>query len=238
MVVEICANSYESAYNAQIAGATRIELCQELALGGITPSAGLLQKVTKELSIKTYVLIRPRSGDFTYSESEFEVMLRDIAFAKACGASGIVSGILRADNTIDEDRTKQLVTASNGMDFTFHRAFDWTPDAKAAIATLKQLGIKRVLTSGQENNVQNGFENLKAFKNYAGSDVIILPGGGIDATNILQFKEAGFAEVHASASSTREQLSHQIPMHDVSDVIHNKTRFSDLEKIKNLLNRA
>ncbi|RMB62952.1 copper homeostasis protein CutC [Dokdonia sinensis] len=235
MKLEICANSFESAQAAQVAGAHRIELCQELALGGITPSHGLIEKVVEELEIPVFVLIRPRSGDFTYSYSEFDIMLRDIAFAKAVGCRGIVSGMLNSDFTIDVERTQKLVTASSGMDFTFHRAFDWTLDYNVAIQTLKGMGINRILTSGQETNVDAGFEKLVEMKNIAGSDFSVMPGGGVNSENIVRFKEASFTEVHASASSFRQSLKHHIPMHNTADLDKDKLRFSDVEKIRGLL---
>lgn len=124
MVVEICANSYQSALNAQNAGAKRIELCSELASGGITPSYGLLKQVIDTLSLSVYVLIRPRSGNFNYSEEEFDVMKQDIQLCKNLGYQGIVSGVLNKDNTIDIERTKELIELSKPLEFTFHRAFD------------------------------------------------------------------------------------------------------------------
>lgn len=235
MKLEICANSFESALAAQEARAHRIELCQELSLGGITPSHGLIEKVVSELEIPVYVLVRPRSGDFTYTDSEFDVMLRDIAFAKAVGCKGVVSGILNPDFTIDVQRTQKLVIAATEMEFTFHRAFDWTPDFKAAIQRLKEIGINRVLTSGQEVNVDKGFEKLVAMKNAAGAHISIMPGGGVNTENILRLKQAGFAEVHASASRFRESIKHHIPMHNASDLDNGRLRFSSVAKIKDLL---
>ena len=126
MKLEICANSYQSASNAEKAGAHRIELCAELAVGGITPSYGLLKKVMHDLTIPVHVLIRPRSGDFTYSDAEFQIMKENILICKELGVTGIVSGVLKLDNTIDIERTKELVAVAKPMNFTFHRAFDWS----------------------------------------------------------------------------------------------------------------
>ncbi len=125
MLLEICANSYQSAINAEKAGANRIELCAELAVGGITPSYGLLKKVMNDLTIPVHVLVRPRSGDFTYSDAEFQILKEDILICKELGVLGIVSGVLNLDNTIDLERTKELVETAKPMNFTFHRAFDW-----------------------------------------------------------------------------------------------------------------
>ena len=124
MLVEVCANSLESAINAQEAGADRIELCVELGVGGITPSFGLISEVKKHLDIPIHVLIRPRSGHFTYSDFDFEVMKRDIAFCKEVEVDGIVSGILLPDFTLNMGRTETLVPLPRSLKYTFHRAFD------------------------------------------------------------------------------------------------------------------
>ena len=128
MLVEVCANSLESALNAQKGGADRIELCSELGVGGITPSYGLLKMVKERLSVPVHVLIRPRAGDFSYSEMEFELMRRNIALCVDLGFEGIVSGILHRDFSLDEERTGALIEASGSLSFTFHRAFDWVND--------------------------------------------------------------------------------------------------------------
>ena len=235
MILEICANSFESALAAQEAGAHRIELCQELSLGGITPSHGLIEKVMQELEIPVFVLIRPRSGDFMYTDAEFDVMLRDIAFAKAQGAQGIVSGILNEDFTIDETRTKQLMAESGELPFTFHRAFDWTPDVLAALELLIDMGAQRILTSGINVNVNEGYETLVQLLAAARSRISILPGGGISVDNIMKFKNAGFSEVHGSLSSNEFGYSHPIKMHSLAGHENNLLQTSDASKIKEIL---
>lgn len=199
MILEICASNYQSAINAQAAGANRIELCSELAVGGITPSYGLIKQVMKALSIPVFVLIRPRSGNFTYSEADFEIMKQDIQNCKELGCHGIVSGILNVDNTIDIERTKKLIALTKPMTFTFHRAFDWTPNPFEALHTLKELKVDRVLTSGQSSSAENGIVMLNQLKKIADGKPIILPGSGVNPSTILIFKHAGFAEVHSSA---------------------------------------
>ena len=235
MILEICANSFESALAAQEAGAHRVELCQELSLGGITPSHGLIEKVMQELEIPVFVLIRPRSGDFMYTDAEFDVMLRDIAFAKAQGAQGIVSGILNEDFTIDETRTKQLIAESGELPFTFHRAFDWTPDVLAALELLIDMGAQRILTSGINVNVNEGYETLVQLLAAARSRISILPGGGISVDNIMKFKNAGFSEVHGSLSSNEFGYSHPIKMHSLAGHENNLLQTSDASKIKEIL---
>lgn len=205
MILEICANSYQSAINAEKAGAHRIELCSELSVGGITPSYGLIKKVVQELSIPVFVLIRPRNGNFVYSETEFEIMKNDIQVCKELGIKGIVSGVLNSNNSLDIERTKQLVELSKPLSFTFHRAFDCVPNPKKALEQLMDLGVDRILTSGRESKAVNGIELLKELQETAKDKLIILAGSGINPTNAIHFKEAGLKEIHASASKVIQQ---------------------------------
>jgi copper homeostasis protein len=241
MVLEICASNYQSAINAQTAGAHRIELCTELAVGGLTPSYGLLLQVLKKLTIPVFILIRPRSGNFTYSEAEFEIMKHDIQLCKDLGCSvpiaiGIVSGVLNGDNTIDIERTKQLIELSRPLPFTFHRAFDWTPEPFGALEQLIDLGAERVLTSGQETSAEKGIELLKQLKDKAKNRITILPGGGINPQNAKVFRDFGFSELHASATSLN-------PVNEPPTLSMNSPQFfdetievvSDIDKIKGIL---
>lgn len=200
MKLEICANSFQSAKNAQEAGAHRIELCSELSVGGITPSYGLIKKVMEKLHIETYVLIRPRSGNFTYSKEEFDIIKQDIQICKDMGCAGIVSGVLNEDNSLDKTRTKELIELSKPLTFTFHRAFDCVPNPIKTLEQLINLGVDRILTSGQEPSAEKGLELLKKLLEKAADKITILPGGGINPKNAILFKEAGFTEIHASAS--------------------------------------
>jgi copper homeostasis protein len=243
MIVEICANSFESARAAQQGGADRIELCSELALGGITPSHGLLEKALSELTIPVFVLIRPRSGDFCYSDNEMDVMLKDIAFAKAIGVQGIVSGVLHPNHQIDIKKTALLVAASKEMSFTFHRAFDWTPNAKESIETLITLGVDRLLTSGQAPSAVSGFEKIRELLEISSGRLGILPGGGINPDNVKAFKSAGCKEIHASASSFQTSLAlsvdptvvQKVPMHNTQSLDNHQLGTSDIKKIKALV---
>lgn len=205
MHLEICANAYQSAKNAQEAGAHRIELCQELYLGGITPSYGLLKQVMDTLSIPVFVLIRPRSGNFVYTEDEFQIMKHNIELYKDLGCHGIVSGVLKADKSLDIERTKELVELSKPLPFTFHRAFD---EVKNPIETLEQLidlGLERILTSGQEKSAEDGLALLKKLHEISKDRITILAGGGINADNAPKFKAVGLKEIHASASAKLQQ---------------------------------
>ena len=200
MLLEICANSYQSAFNAQLAGAHRIELCSELSVGGITPSHGLIKKVISDLTIETFVLIRPRSGNFYYNESEFEIMKSDIEFCKAVGCHGIVSGVLNLDQTLDIDRTHELIELVKPLSFTYHRAFDLVPDPFQTLEKLIDLDVDRILTSGQQSRAIDGLDLLIELGKRAQDQLIILPGSGINAGNAHSFKTNGFKEIHASAS--------------------------------------
>jgi len=228
MKLEVCANSFLSAKNAQEAGAHRIELCSELSVGGVTPSYGLLKKVAEELTIKTFVLIRPRSGNFVYSEAEFDIMKQDIQLCKELGCHGIVSGVLNIDNTIDLDRTKELVELSKPLSFTFHRAFDEVPNPMEALEKLIDLGIDRILTSGQAKKAIEGLDLLKQLQSITENRLIILPGGGITHKNVGLLKSAGLKEIHASASSTIEMTG---------KMFNEPQTFSDKENIKAILDK-
>lgn len=202
MLVEICANSYQSAINAELGGADRIELCTELSVGGVTPSYALIDQVVAKLTIPVYVLIRPRSGGFDYSQAEMEQMIRDIEICGEIGCAGIVSGALTSHNEIDIQKTKQLLKASAKMDFTYHRAIDISRDALLATKQIAELGIKRILSSGAASKAIDGLDTLVAMQSVAMQhDMIIMPGSGVNAQNCLAFNEAGFTEIHTSASS-------------------------------------
>ena len=235
MILEICANSYQSAMNAEKAGAHRIELCSELAVGGITPSYGLIKRVMQDISIPVHVLIRPRSGNFTYSKEEFEIMKEDILLFRKLGVSGIVSGILADNNrVIDYGRTQELVAISDQMSFTFHRAFDWVNQPVDAALALQKIGVDRILSSGQQTSAEKGISLMKKLKDEI--NIKILPGGGINAQNAHLFKEAGFDEIHCSASK-------QIQTIDPPKISMNSSKlfdeiilsYSDINTIKNIL---
>ncbi|MFN7119562.1 MAG: copper homeostasis protein CutC [Saprospiraceae bacterium] len=172
--LEICVDSIASALKAQEGGADRIELCENLAQGGVTPSAGKIAQAKRLLHIPVMVLIRPRKGDFLYSDLEFELMLDDISRAKELGADGIVSGVLHKDGSIDTVRTSWLVEAARPLPFTFHRAFDMCKDPWEAIPQLIHLHVARILTSGLRPTALEGIEHLKTFAELAGNKISIL----------------------------------------------------------------
>jgi len=196
MIIEVCAESYEYAEKAEKAGADRIELCKNLHLDGLTPDYKTAKKTIDNLNIPVYILIRPRQGDFNYSEKQFELMKADIIKFKEMGCKGIVSGILNTDNSIDIKRTNELVNLSRPLEFTFHRAFDIVTDPIKELEKLILLGVDRVLTSGQKEKAVKGIELLKELKKNAKNKIIIMPGSGINKSNIVNFRS--FNEIHGS----------------------------------------
>lgn len=214
MLLEVCANSYQSAFYAQQAGAQRIELCEDLSVGGVTPNTKLILKVLKQLSIPVFVLVRPRAGDFVYTDKEFELLKQSILQCKSLGCQGIVSGVLNADATIDLQRTKELIELSRPLAFTFHRAFDSIPDPAMGLEQLIELGADRVLTSGQGQTAEEGIEMLIKLKDLAAGNIVILPGSGINPQNAALFKENHFSEIHSSARKKSKVLLNQ---HEHSD---------------------
>lgn len=196
MIIEVCAESYEYAIKAEKAGADRIELCKDLHLDGLTPNYKTAKKTIDNLNIPVFVLIRPREGDFAYSDEEFELMKKDIVKFKEMGCKGIVSGVLNRDNSIDLKRTKELVGLSKPLEFTFHRAFDVVSNPLNEIENLIELGVDRVLTSGQKNKAIKGLELLEELKNISKNRIKIMPGSGINKSNIVNF--GSFDEIHGS----------------------------------------
>ena len=197
--LEVCIDSVQSAINAEKGGASRVELCDNLFEGGTTPSAGTIELARQHINIGLQVIIRPRGGDFLYSDLEFEIMKKDILLAKQLGADGVVFGILKADGTVDKARNAELFALAQPMSTTFHRAFDMTADPFQALEDIISLGIHRVLTSGQERSVAEGVPLIAQLVEKAGDRIIILPGGGIDEFNIGKIVEAtGVKECHIS----------------------------------------
>lgn len=210
MLVEVCANSLESALVAERAGADRIELCSELTVGGLTPSYGLLKAVKNQLSIPVHVLIRPRSGDFTYSDAEFDIMITDIEMCLELGFAGIVSGVLSKDSTLDVERTRKLILAAGDLKFTFHRAFDWIVNPSEALRQLERLEADYILSSGQQKSAPLGIEVLSDLQ-LQSTSVTIMPGSGINASNVELFKDKGFEVVHLSGTAMIKTLS-KVPL--------------------------
>ena len=200
--LEICNDSAEGAVAAQEGGADRVELCDNLVEGGTTPSAGTIQLARKHIDIGLNVIIRPRGGDFLFSDIEFDVMKRDIEVAAENGADGVVIGLLNSDGTIDAQRSGVLVEMARPLSVTFHRAFDMASDPTRALDALIGLGIDRVLTSGQEFSALEGLGLITDLVRQAGGRLIVMPGGEINEENVAQVVEqSGVREVHVSARS-------------------------------------
>ncbi len=200
MTVEIAVFSLEAAIAAFNAGAHRIELCSAPAEGGLTPSAATMRLARKYIKIPIHVMIRPREGDFCYSEKEFEAMLLDVAAAKIVGMEGIVAGILNPDGTVDEKRMAILVDAAEPMNVTFHRAFDMTKDQDAALEAIIYAGCARILTSGGQQTAPEGIEKLAHLVKIAGDRISIMPGSGVNSSNVKNIADSTNAkEIHLSA---------------------------------------
>ena len=201
--VEICIDSVAGIRAAAAAGADRVELCADLFEGGITPSRGMVRQArAAAANIGLHVIIRPRGGDFAFDDDEMAVMMADLETARQEGADGVVIGILTPAAEIDVPRTRALIEAAGPLPVTFHRAFDMTPDPHAALATLVDLGVARILTSGQEATVLEGLPLIKDLIARAGDRVIIMPGGGITERNVARIvAEAQPREIHFAALS-------------------------------------
>lgn len=211
-LLEIAANSLASALAAQAGGADRIELCAGLELGGLTPSPGLIALARERLRIPMYVLVRPRAGDFVYSEEEHATMLADIAHCAAAGCDGVVVGALTADGDVDIARCRELVAAAGAMGVTFHRAIDVCRDPSRALEDIVALGCERVLSSGGAPDALQGAQALRRLVAQAGDRIVVMPGAGIDADNILRLRDAtGAREFHASAKRALPSGMRHVP---------------------------
>ena len=199
MIIEVCAESYESAINAELGGADRIELCKDLHLDGLTPDFEIAKKTINKLKIPVFILIRPREGDFVYSNEEFELMKQHIVKFKEMGCKGIVSGVLKSDNTIDLIRTKELIELSKPIDFTFHRAFDKIINPFNGMEQLINIGANRILTSGQKETAVEGIELIKKLNQSAKGRIKIMPGSGIKQNNLNMFYNININEIHGSS---------------------------------------
>lgn len=189
-ILEVCVDSVASAIAATNGGANRLEVCANLVIGGTTPSLSLLQTIKRYCNLKCHVLIRPRFGDFCYSNYEFEMMLEDVKMFKDAGASGVVLGILQPDGNLDVRRMKQLIEAADSMSITLHRAFDMCKDPFRTLEEAQQLGINTILTSGQKQNCIEGKALLRQLVEKSNGSIEILAGSGINANIIPSLRES------------------------------------------------
>jgi len=200
LTLEVIAFNIESCILAQANGVSRIELCDNQADGGTTPSYGFIKAARAILSIELYPIIRPRGGDFLYSDAEFDIIKSDVLLCKELGCDGVVIGLLNADGTVDKERTKILTSLAYPMGVTFHRAFDRTNDMFEALEDIIECGCERILTSGQKPTAYDGMNNIKALVQKADNRIIIMPGSGINSKNIVEIAQyTGATEFHSSA---------------------------------------
>ncbi len=211
-LLEVGCGDVDSAIAAYRAGAGRIELFANMPEGGTTPSAGTLHTVLDNVNIPVMVMIRPRGGDFSYSDDEFQSMCHDVKMVKNTGAAGIVIGCLKAGGDIDMDKCARLVELASPLEVTFHRAFDLTPDLFASLEVLLSLGIRRVLTTGGKTTAMEGKETIRQLRQLAGTRITVMPGGGVRAL-ILQSlaSETGCTEFHMAPIKKRNTLLSHSP---------------------------
>jgi copper homeostasis protein len=202
-LIEICVEGIDGLAAAQAAGADRVELCASLLEGGLTPSFGVVRQALKIATIPFHVIIRPRGGDFLYSDLEYQTMLDDVQACRELGVAGVVFGCLTADGRIDEARMTALSAASRPMKITCHRAFDMTRDPEEAIEALVRSGVDRVLTSGQRDTALEGLDTLKRTRDAARGRIKIMVCGALDETNIAEVLRRSEAdELHFAALNT------------------------------------
>lgn len=198
-ILEVCTDSMESALAAERGGADRIELCGNLVIGGTTPSRALFEKIRKETNLKIRVLLRPRFGDFCYSQNEYEILIEEVKMFRQLGADGIVIGCLNPDGSLNMEQMKGLIEESGEMDVTLHRAFDVSRDAMEALEQAISLGCRTILTSGQKNSAWEGRASLAKLQEESRGRIEILAGSGIKPEIIGQLhKETGITSYHMS----------------------------------------
>lgn len=237
--VEVCAFSLESCVVAEQAGASRIELCGGLYEGGTTPSSGLISLVKKQVNIDLFVMIRPRGGDFFYSQSEINVMKADIKVAKDLGANGIVLGILQKNGEVNFAQTKELIDIAYPLKVTFHRAIDVTPDPFEALETIIESGCERILTSGQRNKAIDGIETISKLVEKSKNTIEIMAGSGVNAENAHFFLQKGVNAVHLTGKkivqSKMEYRKENVSMSDIEGISEFDLVLADFQKINDVV---
>ncbi|WP_105616931.1 copper homeostasis protein CutC [Vallitalea okinawensis] len=207
-MIEVCIDSFKSARNAVEGGADRLEVCHNLVIGGTTPSIGLLRLIKEHYDIPCHILIRPRYGDFVYSEEEILEMIEDIKLFKAHGADGFVIGALDKEGYLDKRALKRLIEVAKPTYITFHRAFDQVQSPELCLEELINLGVDCILTSGQMSNAYEGKELIKELVRLANGRISIMPGAGITTDNFMEIKQETTADfIHFSAKKVEEKKS-------------------------------
>jgi copper homeostasis protein len=242
LLLEVCVDSVESALAAQRGGARRVELCANLIEGGTTPSGGLISAVRDNITIDVNVMIRPRAGDFCYSEPEIDIMRRDILLAKERGANGVVLGLLNSNGNVNKVHTREFVELAAPLKVTFHRAFDMSQDLFRSLADLAGTGVHCILTSGGEQTALEGIGTLKRLVEAANGELAIMAGSGIKERNVAKIvKETGVRQIHASLKlavpSTMHYQNRKISMGTVKG--HEYSRYVvDEQEVQRLLQAA
>lgn len=238
--IEVCAFSLESCLAAEKGGANRIELCGSMYEGGTTPSAGLIQVAKQRVNIEIHAMIRPRGGDFCYSNDEISIMQADIRMAKELGCEGVVLGILQPNGQVNITQTRALVTLAKPMQITFHRAIDMTPDYLKALEDVIETGCDRILTSGQKNTAIEGVENIKELVRQANGRIEIMAGSGVNADNAQMLTHTGVNALHLTGKSIRDSemiyRKEGIAMGGLSEVPEYEIVYTDFEKIRAVVN--
>ena len=241
VLVEACVDAIDAAIEAERGGAERLELCGELLQGGVTPSAGLIAAVWDKIDIPLFVLVRPRPGDFLYSDDELDVMRRDIEQLKTLAVDGVVIGTLTADGDVDVERMRELIALARPLSVTFHRAFDFVRDQDAALDALLELGVERVLTSGGAPTAVEGATRIAALAQRAGDRMIVMAGGSITAANVGQVVAAtGVKEVHVrGAAPVQSAMKHRrevsLTKTGASDYERSVTRADEIRRVVDLV---
>lgn len=240
-IIEVATSDYTTTQQAVSGGADRIELCANLAEGGTTPSFGTIKKCREDFDVLLYPIIRPRGGDFLYSNEEFEIMLQDIKMCKDIACDGVVIGMLDNLGNVDVIRTNQLVKAAYPLNVTFHRAFDRCKDPSIALEQLIECGCERILTSGQKPSIMDGISLVKELNDIANDRIVIMPGSGVRPQNIVEIKEkTGCKEFHASLrSKIRSSMQYVNPdfNKDPESYCNNFIDSNDVKKMKIAVNQ-
>ena len=221
-----------------MAGANRVELCSALGVGGITPSKGLIAEAVDLGVLPIHCLIRPREGHFTFTETEVNVINQDIILAKELGCAGVVLGALTQDFHIDIKRLEHWVSLAGSMSLTFHRAFDVVVNPIEALKSLIALGFNCVLTSGQEEQALEGLSNLKAWHKALGTEISIMPGSGVNASNCLEFKKVGFKAIHLSGYKSLLPISIPKTVNPKISFLHQEIGESNQSKIQQVVEKV
>lgn len=243
MILEICANSITSALAAQKGGADRIELCDNMAEGGTTPSYGTIAKSRDLLHILIYPIIRPRGGDFLYNNTEFDLMCKEIELCKQMGCDGVVIGLLNPDGSIDKRRTKFLVELAWPLGVAFHRAFDRSRDPFQSMEDIIDCGCERILTSGQKPTAPEGADLIAQLVEKAAGRIIIMPGSGVRENNIADLvKKTKATEYHSTAKiivKSNMQFKNDLVLQDENGELNiSVTDETTVRRLRNLAENA